>query len=181
VAALVNKVTNESKLTPSRSILEKLYNRLSHEADSPIGFAKRGLPVLLRARNTRIQIKRRIDFFCAFCSCAVGVRGDTPKCRKNLIGAFNGTDAAVLDATAAAVPAIAVSGDRAPPNDAENAAALLAKFEQNAEKTHYPLCSSAVGGRGDQNLLGFNGTESPTLRSSMRQPLQSPRSQNSAR
>ncbi len=28
--------------TPSRSVLEKLYNRLSHEADSPIGSAKRG-------------------------------------------------------------------------------------------------------------------------------------------
>jgi hypothetical protein len=27
-------------LTPSRSILQKLYNRLSNEADSPIGFAK---------------------------------------------------------------------------------------------------------------------------------------------
>ena len=26
--------------TPSRSVLEKLYNRLSHEADSPIGSAK---------------------------------------------------------------------------------------------------------------------------------------------
>ena len=29
--------------TPSRSILEKLYNRLAHEADLPIGSAKRGL------------------------------------------------------------------------------------------------------------------------------------------
>ena len=38
---------------------------------------------------------------------------------------------AVLGATAAAVPAIAVSGDRAPPNDAENAAVFLAKFEQS--------------------------------------------------
>ena len=28
--------------TPSRSILEKLYNRLAHEADLPIGSAKRG-------------------------------------------------------------------------------------------------------------------------------------------
>ena len=32
--------TNERLPTPSRSILEKLYNRLSNEADSPIGFAK---------------------------------------------------------------------------------------------------------------------------------------------
>ena len=63
--------------TPSRSFLEKLYNRLSNEADSPIGFAKRGLSVLLRARNTRIQIKRRIYFFCTFCSCAVGGRADS--------------------------------------------------------------------------------------------------------
>ena len=31
---------------------------------------------LLRARNTRIQISGLNDFFCTFCSCAVGVRGD---------------------------------------------------------------------------------------------------------
>ena len=92
-----NDETNEIVPTPSRSILEKLYNRLSNEADSPIRFAKRGLSVLLRARNTRIQIKRQIHFFCTFCSsarnqckylflcelisiplcsCAVGGRGD---------------------------------------------------------------------------------------------------------
>ena len=71
--------TNESMPYPSRSFLEKHYDRLSLEADSQIGFAKRGLSVLLRTRNTRIQIKRWIDFFCTFCSCAVGVRGDNPE------------------------------------------------------------------------------------------------------
>ena len=49
--------------TPSRSILEKLYNRLSHEAESPIGSAKRGLPFLHRARNASIHFKPMIKFF----------------------------------------------------------------------------------------------------------------------
>ena len=39
-----NNGTDEIIIVPttSRSVLEKLYNRLSHEADSPIGSAKRG-------------------------------------------------------------------------------------------------------------------------------------------
>ena len=50
----LNNGINESIIvsTPSRSILEKLCNRLSHEAESPIESAKRGPLVLHRAQRS---------------------------------------------------------------------------------------------------------------------------------
>jgi hypothetical protein len=79
----LNDDINESIIvsTPSRSILEKLYNRLSHEAESPIGSAKRGPLSLHRARSARIQILfscELIDF--PLCSCAVGDRAGVRAC-----------------------------------------------------------------------------------------------------
>jgi hypothetical protein len=71
---------------------------------------------------------------------------------KNLIRAFNGTDAAVLKAEAA-IPAIAVSGERAPPNDAERAAAFLADFERNTEKTRAQHESNPGEGDGNSRLM----------------------------
>ena len=74
-----NDGVNESIVvpTPSRSILEKLYNRLSHEAKSPIGSAKRGA-----LRGAHIQFKYAIS--CGLisfprCSCAVRGRRDNPE------------------------------------------------------------------------------------------------------
>jgi hypothetical protein len=45
-----------------REALLKSFTIVSHsrEADLPIGSAKKGLPFLFRARNTRIQFKPRI-------------------------------------------------------------------------------------------------------------------------
>ena len=39
----------------------------------------------------------------------------------------------------------------------------LLSLRSSNRMTHYPLCSSTVGGRGDQNLLGFNGTDAAVL------------------
>ncbi len=66
-------------LTPSRSILEKLYNRLSNEADSNIGFAKRGMSVLLRARNTCIQINGGMTSFARSAAARSRSEETTPK------------------------------------------------------------------------------------------------------
>jgi hypothetical protein len=41
-------------LTPLRTVLEKLYNHLPHEADSPVGSAKRGLFAALAAFKSDI-------------------------------------------------------------------------------------------------------------------------------
>jgi hypothetical protein len=56
--------------TPSRSILEKLYNRLAHEADLPIGSAKRG-PFAALASNINYSFPCDLIRF-NLCSCAVG-------------------------------------------------------------------------------------------------------------
>ena len=67
---------------------------------------------------------------------------------KSLLNDFNGTDAAVLKA-AAAVPAIAGSGERAPLKNAEIAAAFIAEFIQNAGKTR--ALHESNPGAGDRN------------------------------
>ncbi len=89
---------------------------------------------------------------CLSCSSRLTI----PKRPKSLLKDFNGTDAAVLSATAAAVPAIAVSGERAPPNDAETpperAAAFLADFERNTEKTRALHESNPGAGEGNSRL-----------------------------
>ena len=68
----------ESETMLSRSALAHIYDNVKAKTrTSPtIRFAKRGLSVLLRARNTSIRFKPWIEFFYPFCSCAVGVRGD---------------------------------------------------------------------------------------------------------
>ena len=74
-----NDGVNESIVVPIplRSILDMHYNRLSHEAKSPIESAKRGA-----LRGARIQFNSVIS--CGLisfprCSCAVGGRRDNPE------------------------------------------------------------------------------------------------------
>jgi hypothetical protein len=76
-----------------------------------------------------------------------------PKRPTSLLQYFNGTDAAVLGATAASVPAIAAaSGERAPPDDAERAAAFLADFERSTEMTRARHESNPGAGEGNSRL-----------------------------
>ena len=70
---LNNEITESINLpTPSRIILKKLYNRLSHEADSPIESAKR-------------------DSFIRSAAAWSEADNTIPKRPKSLLGAFNGT------------------------------------------------------------------------------------------
>ncbi len=62
------------------SILEKLYNRLLHEADSPIGSAKRGLLVPHTARAAIALESNRGLISFTLCSCAVGREADETLC-----------------------------------------------------------------------------------------------------
>ncbi len=146
--------------SPSRSFLEKHYDRLSLEADSPIGFAKRGLSVLLRARNTRIQIKRCIEFFCTFCSCAVGVRGDNSEAPEK---SHRCLQRHRQRSSVRQPPQSPQSRYRATMLNRMMPRMPLLSLRSSNRMTHYPLCSSTVGGRGDQNLLGFNGTDAAVL------------------
>jgi hypothetical protein len=95
----------------------------------------------------------RIEFFSLSAAARSEAEETISKRPKNLLKDFNGTDATVLGVTAAAVPAIAVSGERAPPNDAERAAAFLADFERNTEKTRAQHESNPGEGDGNSRLM----------------------------
>ena len=72
-----------------------------------------------------------------------------PRC---LLAAFNGTDAAVPDAAAAAVPAIVESQDRAAPS-AATAAAVLAGFMRDSEHANARHTSNPGAGEGNSRLV----------------------------
>jgi hypothetical protein len=71
---------------------------------------------------------------------------------KRLLGAFNCNDAAVLDVAAAAVPAIAKFSE-IPPRNAAAAAAFIAEFELNTEKTRALHESNPGAGDGNSRLI----------------------------
>ncbi len=145
----------------SRSALAHIYDNVMARARiSPsIGSAK---TVLLRSRHTHIQSKSRIEFFCTFCSCAVGGRGDNSEAHK-----MPSTTPAPRS-SAAAVPAIAEFGERPPLNAAE-AAAFITGFELATEETlKFNLTFNRNRGlnyfaRSDSIKMGQAGTEAYAL------------------
>ena len=66
--------------TPSRSILEKLYNRLAQETASLNGSAKRGMPPIQKADWSLLPAA----------AGSVRLEADEPASKKSLIDAFNG-------------------------------------------------------------------------------------------
>ena len=98
------------------------------------------------------NLNRGLNSFTRSAAARSEAEETNPKRRKSLLTDFNGTDAAVLGATAAAVAAIAVSGERAPPNDSERAAAFLADFERNTEKMRATHESNPGAGEGNSRL-----------------------------
>ncbi len=146
--------------TPSRSVLEKLHNRLSHEADSPIGSAKRG-PFAALAFKPDILFVVNLSVFPS-AAARSGADETIPKILRRLLGAFNRTDAVAVPDAASTAPAILAEGSLPTRSAAEAAAvAILVEFRRKAEETRELHPSSPGAGEGNcRRFVGINTSHS---------------------
>ncbi len=138
--------TVDGEIILSRSALAHIHDSVETGTSPSIGFAKRGLSVLSANATLAFNLNRGLHSFTRSAAARSEAEEKISKRPKILLKDFNGTT--VLGATAAAVPAIAVSGERAPPNDAEKAASFLAELEQNTEKMRALHESNSDAGEG---------------------------------
>lgn len=122
--------------------------KLISRSDPP---RKVGLSCSARA-TLAFNFNRGFDSFTRFAAARSEAEETIPKRPKCLLAAFNGTDAGVPDAAAAAVSAIVEMQERAAPSAAE-AAAVLAGFKRDSEHADALHKSNPGAGEGNSRLV----------------------------